>query len=72
MKEALEYIDLYARQSGEIVGRLRRFLSKSEPRRRPADINQIVQEAAELVNVEARWRGIRLMLELAGICHRYA
>ena len=66
MTEALEYIDLYARQSGEIVGRLRRFLSKSEPRRRPADINQIVQEAAELVNVEARWRGIRLTLELAG------
>ena len=66
MKEALENIDLYARQSGEIVGRLRRFLSKSEPRRRPTDINQIVQEAAELVDVEARWRGIRLTLELAG------
>src|SRR5512139_395673 len=66
MKEALEYIDLYARQSAEIVGRLRRFLRKSEPRRRPADISQIVQEAAELVNVEARWRGIRLTLELAG------
>jgi PAS domain S-box-containing protein len=66
LKEALQHIDLYARQSGEIVGRLRRFLRKSEPRRRPADINQIVREAAELANVEARWRGVRLTLELAG------
>lgn len=65
LKEALENIDLYARQSGEIVGRLRRFLRKSEPRRRPADINQIVQEAAELASVEARWRSVRLTLELA-------
>jgi len=64
LKEALENIDLYARQSGEIVGRLRRFLRKSEPRRRPADINQIVREAAELANVEAQWRGVRLTLEL--------
>lgn len=65
LREALEHIDLHACQSGEIVGRLRRFLRKSEPRRRLGDINQIVQEAAELANVEARWRGIRLTLELA-------
>lgn len=65
LKEALDHIDLHARQSGEIIGRLRRFLRKSEPRRRPADINQIVREAAELANVESRWRGVRLTLELA-------
>ncbi len=65
LKEAIEYIDLHARQSGEIVGHLRRFLRKGEPRRRMADINQIVREAAELADVEARWRGVRLVLELA-------
>ncbi len=65
LKVALEHIDLHARQSGEIVGRLRRFLRKSEPRRRTADINEIVREAAELADVEARWRGVRLVLELA-------
>ena len=65
LREALENIALYARQSGEIIGQLRGFMRKSGPRRRPCAVNPLMLEAAKLAIIEARHQGVRLTLELA-------
>jgi PAS domain S-box-containing protein len=65
LREALENIDLFARQSGEIIGQLRGLIRKSGARRRPCAVNPLMQEAAKLANIEARQHRVRLTLELA-------
>lgn len=51
-------------RSGEIIRRLRNFMSKNESNRTLADLNEIVREAASLANLEARHRRVKLHLEL--------
>jgi len=59
---ALENINQQSKRSGEIIRRLRSFVSKGESKRMRADINQIVQNAASLAYFEARKKGIILRL----------
>ena len=59
---ALENINQQSKRSGEIIRRLRSFVSKGESKRSRADINQIVQNAASLAYFEARKKGIILRL----------
>ena len=62
---ALEHIAAQGKLSGEIIRRLRDFLRAGKTLRRVrADMNNIVQEAAELVSFEARRKEITLQLEL--------
>ena len=61
---ALENISQQSKRSGEIIKRLRSFVSKGEPKRARADINQIVQNAASLAYFEARKKGVILRLNL--------
>ncbi len=61
---ALENISQQSTRSGEIIRRLRSFVSKGEPKRSRADINQIVQNAASLAYFEARKKGVILRLNL--------
>lgn len=66
--ELLDTLDQIAAQSlraGEIIRRLRRFVSKAPPRREAADINGMVRDVAQLVEAEARQDGIVLQLDLA-------
>lgn len=61
---ALENISQQSTRSGEIIRRLRSFVSKGEPKRSKEDINQIVQNAASLAYFEARKKGVILRLNL--------
>lgn len=54
-----------AERAGEIIRRLRRFVSKGEPRTAEADINNLVREVAGLADPEARQNGVEICLELA-------
>ena len=49
---------------GRSSGACGEFLQKSEPQRRSVDVNALVREVAELIDGEARERGVAVELEL--------
>jgi two-component system sensor kinase FixL len=53
-----------AQRAGDVIRRLRGFVSKGETERRIQNLNQIVEEALALALVGARQRGVRASLEL--------
>ncbi|NLE60973.1 MAG: hypothetical protein GX616_21720 [Planctomycetes bacterium] len=56
--QALAEAGNQAERAGQILGALRDFVAKREPRRVPADINKIAETAVDLATTEARVRGI--------------
>jgi two-component system sensor kinase FixL len=53
-----------AQRAGDVIRRLRGFVSKGETERRIVSLNQLVEEALALALVGARQHGIRPSLEL--------
>ena len=54
-----------AERAGKIITRIRAFVKKSEPRRRPAPVAGILEEALALIEIDAQRRGIRLSINVA-------
>lgn len=61
---AVDRIGREALRAGEIIRRLRGLVRKAEPRRMPVDVNALVREVAELLDGEARERGVAIDLSL--------
>lgn len=57
----------HARRAGEILERLRAYVSRRDPVRQPADLNQITRNVVELVQCDLQERAITLRLELSPI-----
>ncbi|MGO4676443.1 sensor histidine kinase [Bosea sp. 2YAB26] len=57
----------HARRAGEILERLRAYVSRRDPVRQPADLNQITRNVVELVERDLQERAITLRLELSPI-----
>ncbi|GAU81424.1 sensor histidine kinase [Bosea sp. BIWAKO-01] len=57
----------HARRAGEILERLRTYVSRRDPVRQPADLNQITRNVVELVQRDLQERAITLRLELSSI-----
>jgi two-component system, LuxR family, sensor kinase FixL len=53
-----------AQRAGDVIRRLRGFVSKGETERRIQSLNKLVEEALALALVGARQRGVRAWLEL--------
>jgi len=53
-----------AQRAGDVIRRLRSFVSKGETERRMASLNQLVEQALALGLVGAKQRGVRASLEL--------
>jgi two-component system sensor kinase FixL len=53
-----------AQRAGDVIRRLRGFVSKGETERRIQSLNQLVEEALALALVGARQRGVRASLKL--------
>ena len=53
-----------AQRAGDVIRRLRGFVSKRETERHIQNLNQLVEEAVALALVGARQRGVRASLEL--------
>jgi two-component system, LuxR family, sensor kinase FixL len=53
-----------AQRAGDVIRRLRGFVSKGETERRMQSLNKLVEEALALALVGARQRGVRTSLEL--------
>jgi len=61
---AAERIAAEALRAGEVIRRLRDFLRRDDSKREPADLNELVREAAHLVEPDARCASIVLRLAL--------
>jgi two-component system, LuxR family, sensor kinase FixL len=62
--EMMEKAIAQAQRAGDVIRRLRGFVSRGETERRVQNLNQLVEEASALALVGARQRGVRLSLEL--------
>lgn len=60
LKPVLEKIGLQAQRAGKIIRRVHDFVRKSEPRRAPCDLREVVEDCLGFVEAEARKRRIRL------------
>src|SRR5262245_19124953 len=63
--EAMEQGSRQAERAGEIIRRVREFVSKREPSRAPVDFNAVVNAAAALAELDIEQRHVRLALDLA-------
>jgi len=59
----IEKIAANTHRAGEMIRRLRGFTRKSEPRREPVEVNELVGEVIELMEAETRLKNIRLRWE---------
>ena len=64
INEMMEKAISQAQRAGDVIRRLRGFVSKGETERRVQSLNQLVEEALALGLVGARQRGVRTSLEL--------
>jgi two-component system, LuxR family, sensor kinase FixL len=62
--EMMEKAIAQAQRAGDVIRRLRGFVSKGETERRVQSLNKLVEEALALALVGARQRGVRTALEL--------
>jgi PAS domain S-box-containing protein len=59
---ALEKTSLQAQRAGQIIRRIREFVKRSEPRRRPTPAARIVEDAVGFAEIEARKKGIAIAI----------
>lgn len=62
---ALDRIAVNAKRAGDIIGNMRRFVRKEEPRTEVVGINKLINEAMDLVNSEVLYHEIDVELDLA-------
>ena len=55
----------HARRAGEILERLRAYVTRREPQRQPNDLNRIVSNVVELSQRDLQERGVTLRLQLS-------
>ncbi|MDD5297920.1 MAG: PAS domain S-box protein [Rhodocyclaceae bacterium] len=65
LKPPLTKLAAQAQRAGQIIRRIHDFVRRSEPRRLPADLNAIIEDALGLVESEVKKRGVRLASHLA-------
>jgi len=64
VQKALNEIRFQAERAGEVIRRLREFVSKRELLSEQIQLNTLVQEVINLISVEARWHDTKVRLEL--------
>jgi signal transduction histidine kinase len=61
---ALEKTSTQAQRAGRIIRRIREFVKRSEPRRRPTPAARIVDDAVGFAEIDARKKGIAIVTEV--------
>jgi two-component system sensor histidine kinase DctS len=64
IREALEKLGVQAQRAGRIIRRVHDFVRKSEPKRAPCSLAEIVDDCLGFVEAEARKRRVQLATEL--------
>lgn len=65
VREALGEISRQALRAGKVIKRLRSFARKETSQQAPLNLNDLVLDLASLTDMEARWYGVHVALELA-------
>ncbi|HUN40832.1 MAG TPA: ATP-binding protein [Acetobacteraceae bacterium] len=65
VKEAIDRATAQVQRTGDIIQRLRGFVKKSEPERKPEDVVGLVEEASSLALIGGRDRGVAVDLRPA-------
>jgi two-component system sensor histidine kinase DctS len=65
LREALCKLADQAQRAGRVIRRIYDFVRRSEPQRAPCSINGIVEDAIELVEADARKRGMKIVPALS-------
>lgn len=60
LKPALEKIGLQAQRAGKIIRRVHDFVRKSEPKRAPCSLQEIIEDCLGFIEPEARKRQVRI------------
>lgn len=64
IKPALEKIGTQAQRAGKIIRRVHDFVRKSEPKRAPCDLREVVEDCLGFVEADARKHRIRIEAEM--------
>ena len=64
IKPALEKIGTQAQRAGKIIRRVHEFVRKSEPKRAPCDLREVVEDCLGFVEADARKHRIRIEADL--------
>jgi signal transduction histidine kinase len=54
-----------AERAGMVIRRIREFVKRSEPERRPCEVDEIVADAIGLAEIDAQRLGVRIQVDLA-------
>jgi C4-dicarboxylate-specific signal transduction histidine kinase len=65
LRPALEKVSAQAQRAGRIIRRIREFVKRSEPRRRPTEAARIIEDAVAFAEIEARKKGIAIVVTVA-------
>ncbi len=65
LDELLSRVDAQSQRAGQIIRRMRQFVRKREPERTAIALTALIEEVAELIEVELRHQEVELELELA-------
>ena len=63
--QALEKTSRQAQRAGQVIAHIRSFVKRSEPQRKMASVQRIVDEAVELAGIELKRRRVRLTHQVA-------
>lgn len=65
VRQALKRLLDATMRAGQIIERVRRFVTRQGPNREWFEANHVVNETVEILGIEASWRGVAVTLDLA-------
>jgi two-component system sensor histidine kinase DctS len=67
LKEALGKLAVQAQRAGHIIRRVHDFVRKSEPKRVPCDLAEVIDDSIGFIDGAAKARGVRIVREIQGM-----
>jgi PAS domain S-box-containing protein len=63
--EVLDHTSTLGKRAAEILRSIRNYVKRTDSRRERIHINEVISEAIQLTNIEARWKGTTASVDLA-------
>ncbi|HRD94090.1 MAG TPA: ATP-binding protein, partial [Accumulibacter sp.] len=67
LQEALGKLAVQAQRAGHIIRRVHDFVRKSEPKRAPCDLAEVIDDSVGFIDGAAKARGVRIVREIQGM-----
>jgi two-component system sensor histidine kinase DctS len=66
LSQVLKKIGAQAQRAGAIIRRVHEFVRRSEPKLQPCELAPIIEDGVDLVDAEAKKRGVRILTQVSG------